>query len=156
MVDEWLQLNDDPAFAAGPGKAAVDAVYKAAVRAENGVKKGLETGTALLDFEKFYEKMQHPTLVYKAYAQEWRMRILRVNVRAYRYPRFICIANAYLAGISPEQGIVAGCTMADINIRLVCREGLASLVAGNIFCSFDLYFDDLTIQATGGPDEIRN
>ena len=53
-------------------------------------------------------------------------RFLRVSARAYRYLRFLCIANAYLVGMVPEQGIVAGCTMADLNIRKVCREGLAS------------------------------
>ena len=156
MVDEWLQHSDDPFFAAGAGKVAVDAVYKAAVVAEDGLGKGLDTGTALLDIEKFYENMRHPLLVYKVFAQKWRMRILRVNVRVYRFPWFICIANVYLAGISPEQGIVARCTMADINVRLVCREGLASLVARTKICKFDLYYDDLTIQATGAPIEIKS
>ena len=166
-ADAWVFANDRAYFSSGKGRSVTDTVWRGALRDEVPAakcsKKPVEKERAvakldpldevsvsvLWDAKHFYDFFKHSCLigsaVQNAAGQNIR-RILRFCLTAYRTPRFVSIAGQISKCIRPSRSIVAGCTFADIWVRIYTMPGLDRLTARHREADIDMYYDDLGLS----------
>ena len=77
------------AFGAAPGRAASDAVWRQAMRAEAGKGRGQEVVTLLMDLKKCYDHVRPRCVMGAAALLQFPLVVLRVSLNSYRWRRHI-------------------------------------------------------------------
>ena len=90
---------------------------------EYALAKGCEMATAAADLSKFYERIEHPFLIGEAVATDYPLRLLRLNLSAYRGVRRCSYHRALGKPICARRSVGAGCSQAHGIIKLFPHAG---------------------------------
>ncbi len=136
-------------FAAGPGKSAESAAWRAALRAELATASQAESASVLWDLLKCFEHGRHTLLAEEVHAVEFPVAVARMSVEMYKSERRLVIDDAVSEPIMPTRGFMAGCSRALALIKVVMIRRMDAYVARHPRVNLDLYVDDVEMQAIG-------
>ena len=143
QCDAWEASHDRPYFAAGSWRSPVDPVWRAGVRAELAVGDQRKSVASILwDITKFYENFSHAELAGKCKQLGFEIALVRVALVQYRAPRYITLGGFVCAGLSPSQGIIAGCALATTFVKVYTAIECDHLVLTFPLVRFDIFVDD--------------
>ncbi len=149
LVRDWERYYAREYFAAGPGKSAEAAAWRAAFRAELAAASQAESASILWDLLKCFEHGDHKRLAEKARLVGFPIAIARMAIEMYRAERRLVLDEAVSAPINPTRGFMAGCARALALVKVVMIRRVDTYVAKHPRITLDMYVDDVELQATG-------
>ena len=120
-----------------------------------GEAADLVSASLFWDAKYFYDYFRHATLIVNAILLKAPLRVLRFCLQAYRCPRFVSVCGRTLRSILPSRSIVAGCTFADLWVRIYTLPGLDDLCRRHPRADIDMYYDDLGLTVRAPRAKVR-
>ncbi len=148
-VRNWERRWAREYFAAGPGKSAESAAWRAALRAELAAASRAESASVLWDLLKCFEHGRHTLLAGEVHAVGFLVAVARMSVEMYKAERRLVVDEAVSEPILPTRGFMAGCSRALALIKVVMVRRMDAYVARHPRVNFDLCVDDVEMQAVG-------
>ena len=151
----WEATHASSSVFAGPDMGAQKASWQESFAAEAAALTGDEHAQGLLDLVKAFETIPHHVLVQAAASLGYPLRLLRLSVAAYRLRRSVGVEGAYSATIRACRGITAGSGFATSELKVLLHDLVVLLHARWPYTlSVKLYVDDLTLSASGQPQQV--
>ncbi len=148
-VRDWKRKWARSYFAAGPGKSAESAAWRAALRAELAIAVNADSASILWDLLKCFEHGRHTLLAEEVHAVGFPVAVARLSVEMYRAERRLVIDDASSEPIFPTRGFMAGCSRALALIKVVMLRRMDAYISRHPRVNLELYVDDVELQAVG-------
>ncbi len=148
-VRDWERRWAREYFAAGPGRSAESAAWRAAFRAELAAASRADSASVLWDLLKCFEHGRHTLLADEVHAVGFPIAVARMAVEMYKAERRLLVDEAVSGPIFPTRGFMAGCSRALALIKVVMVRRMDVFVSRHPRVCLDLYVDDVEMQAVG-------
>ena len=148
IVKDWENSTTKGlGFAADCDNAAVDVVWRHACRAELAQSSSQKFAVVLWDLHKCYEMVNHSLLCDAARRHMYPLAILRLALCTYRAPRRILLNGIISREICPQAGILAGCSSATTELRLLLLDAVRLHNIRHPLINLNVYVDDVALDA---------
>ena len=155
LVKSWEEATTaNCGFGAEQGKAPVDIVWRHAFRAEAAQARGGAFGCILWDLLKCYEKVSHALLISAAVRHGYPLAVLRLCIFSYRSPRRIIFNHICSRPIIPQCGILAGCSTATSELRLLLLDSARNHRRSHPTVNLSIYIDDLALDTSSSSARV--
>ena len=149
LVKAWEETaTANCGFGAEEGKSPIDIVWRHSFGAECAHSTGGFFGCILWDLLKCYEKVDHHLLVAAARRHGYPLAVLRLCIYSYRSPRKIIYNSICSRCILPQCGILAGCSTATSELRLLLLDSARSHRINHPNVNLSVYIDDLALDTS--------
>ena len=116
---------------------------------EYACSQHLETATAAADLSKFYERIRHDLLVEEGSQSRYPLRLLRLNISAYRGVRRCSYRRALGRPVRARRSVGAGCSHAHGVIKLFLLRAIINVSTVSRGVRIRVVVDDVSGQAHG-------
>ena len=138
------------------GASCETCVWIQAAAAEYATCMGLVALSILFDLSKAYEHLRFHLLAAKANTLHFPLRLLRLLVALYKMDRAVTLDGATSAPFSPWSGAVAGCSFADLTMRIFIICALDAVKAHWPSIRPAAVVDDIQLQSIGTRGEATS
>ena len=149
LCRKWESTHDLPCFAMGKGRSATDTVWRQAVLSEAAVGKGDQAAVVLWDLVKFYESISHARLLTESISLGYPLRLLRLNLAGYNFPRHLSLAGMTSQAVCAMQGVVAGCGAATTLVKVFYYRPFLDFGLRHPRVVMDVFIDDTQVASQG-------
>ena len=150
LYKDWQRSQaSDRFFAGSKQRSALDVSWRRAFRAESESSGGGLAVSALWDLRKCYDHVQHHLLAAFAIRVGFPCALLRLTLRAYRWPRILLKDGVVSRTVWPRQSIVAGVTAATYELRALLVLHLREHVATHPLVRLNMFIDDASQDCNG-------
>ena len=154
-IRAWEQANALPSIFGGANMGAQKAAWQVAFTAEAAALTKVDFAGSLIDLVKAFETVPHHILAAVARALGYPIVLLRLCLKAYRFPRTVGIDGNYSRTIVATRGITAGSGSATSELRVLLFGMMNELhERWALKLTVKLYVDDLTLAASGATQQM--
>ena len=136
-------------------KGAVGEVWDVALLDQCARQSGAAIACGAADVSKFYERNPYWLLLQCAHEQGFNLTIVWLALQAYSGHRIIRVDQAFSRGVQVYQGIIAGCAMATILVKVFMWKVLDIARKRFPMIKLKVYIDDLLLQWVGRMGRSR-
>jgi hypothetical protein len=130
----------------GRGKPCERCAWETASLKEYSLAAGVSSVLVAGDLSKFYERIGHQKLIDEAAAVGYPLRLLKMNIAAYRGPRRCRLGGACSREVRASGSVGAGCSHAHAVIKAFTLRALVKLQALNPTAKVRAICDDVSGQ----------
>ena len=152
----WDDSITDPFIAQGSGRAALDPIWRAAVRAEVAAASDETAAVVTLDIAAFFESIDWQVLRGRALAAGLPEPLVNMAITLYGLPRHVAGDGIVTDGQRPTRGVAPGCHWAMPLAKVYTLEPLRQIAACNLRANFSIFVDDIPISAEGKRHDVVN
>ena len=145
----WAASNARPYIYGVTGASCETCVWRQAAAAEYADSKGLTAISILFDLTKAYEHLRFDLLAARAAQLGFPRELLRLLLSFYSMDRVIVLDSVATAPIQPQRGVFAGCSFADLMMRIVVITTLDPVIARWPSARLANVVDDIQVQSIG-------
>ena len=129
-------------------------MWRQAWRSELGSALSLEQAFVFWDLLKAYEHVSHSIYAREARATCFPIRIARLSLTAYMWPRTLSLDKCVSAPLYPMRGIVAGSTAATFEIRMYMLVAVRAQVDRYHSIMLLVHIDDIAHECLGESQAV--
>ena len=130
---------------AGPGRGALDAIWRIAARAEAAANKGQKVATVSWGLQAFCQATQHAPLLRRAERLGFPMALARLAVRLYSAPRYFATEGHVVDPVRPNKGVLLGCGWAMTLVKVYYKEPQMEVLEQHPTVALNVTVDDLQV-----------
>ena len=102
----------------------------------------------------FFQMIRHPQLLRRASKHDFPMPLARLAVHMYSGPRWLVIRRMIADPVTPNRGVVPGCTLACTLIKVYYIDAYGELSSTHKDVAIDVYIDDTQLSTLGSQDQV--
>ena len=124
LGSRWATAHRRPYFFGEQGKSCDTCVWIQAAAAEFATERQQAAASVLFDLKKAYEHIRYDVPRRAAEKHDFPLLLMRLLLSFYSMMRVLSLGNLVAFGCLPMRGVVAGCSFADIMMRLTLIDTL--------------------------------
>ncbi|CAK0867119.1 unnamed protein product, partial [Prorocentrum cordatum] len=149
----WEAAHALPSVFGSAGRGAQRAAWAATFAAEASAASARHHVASLLDLVKAFERIPRHLVAAAAVRLGFDLVVLRLSLASYRLARAIGVEGTFSCLLVATRGITAGSGFATVELQMLLHESMLIAMFRWPLLQLLLYVDDLTITASGFPEE---